>query len=54
MQICSLHPAADELSLCMQCIISRSWSDDREHRPGFTELRGILSDCLAAVKADAV
>lgn len=37
----------------MQCIITRSWSDDRERRPCFAELRGILSECLAACKADS-
>ena len=36
----------------MQDIVSRSWSDDRDQRPSFTEIRGLLTPYLMAIRAD--
>ena len=36
----------------MQDIVSRSWSNDRDQRPSFTEIRGLLTPYLMAIRAD--
>ena len=36
----------------MQVLISRSWVNDRDCRPTFTEIRGTLTTCLQAVRPE--